>query len=186
MEVSCLLWCDFSLRAKVNAACRAGDNPPMAPTFLGKLCPRGDLRARVAALPRPVVFTNGVFDILHRGHVSYLAQARALGASLVIGLNSDASARGLGKGPDRPLNAELDRACVLAALESVSLVTLFDDNTPVELLKLVRPDLYVKGGDYDIETLEETKWVRSWGGQAQALPFVEGYSTTALVGRIRA
>lgn len=158
----------------------------MASTFLDKLCPRSDLHARVAALARPVVFTNGVFDILHRGHVSYLAQARALGASLVIGLNSDASARLLGKGPDRPLNAEIDRACVLAALESVSLVTLFDEPTPVELLKLVRPDLYVKGGDYDIETLEETKWVRSWGGQARALSFVEGYSTTALVGRIRA
>ena len=158
----------------------------MAPTFFDKLCPRSDLHARIAALARPVVFTNGVFDILHRGHVSYLAQARALGASLVIGLNSDASARGLGKGPDRPLNAELDRACVLAALESVSLVTLFDENTPVELLRQVRPDLYVKGGDYDIETLEETKWVRSWGGRAQALSFVEGYSTTALLGRIRA
>ncbi len=158
----------------------------MASTFFDKLCPRSELHARVAALARPVVFTNGVFDILHRGHVSYLAQARALGASLVIGLNSDASARRLGKGPGRPLNAELDRACVLAALESVSLVTLFDEATPVELLKLVRPDLYVKGGDYDIETLEETNWVRSWGGQAQALAFVEGYSTTALVGRIRA
>lgn len=158
----------------------------MAPIFFDKLCPRNELHARVAALARPVVFTNGVFDILHRGHVSYLAQARALGASLVIGLNSDASARGLGKGPDRPLNTELDRACVLAALESVSLVTLFDENTPVELLRQVRPDLYVKGGDYDIETLEETKWVRSWGGQAQALSFVEGYSTSALVRRIRA
>jgi rfaE bifunctional protein nucleotidyltransferase chain/domain len=132
--------------------------------FLDKLCPRAQLAARVAALPRPIVFTNGVFDILHRGHVSYLAQARALGASLVIGLNSDASARGLGKGPDRPLNAEADRACVLAALESVSLVTLFDEPTPVELLKLVRPQLYVKGGDYDIETLEETKWVIPGGG----------------------
>ena len=153
--------------------------------FLDKLCPREQLAARVAALPRPIVFTNGVFDILHRGHVSYLAQARALGASLVIGLNSDASARGLGKGPDRPLNAEADRACVLAALESVSLVTLFDEPTPVELLKLVRPQLYVKGGDYDIETLEETKWVRSWGGEARALPFVDGYSTTSLVKRIR-
>ena len=158
----------------------------MASTFLDKLCTRAELHARVAALPRPVVFTNGVFDILHRGHVSYLAQARALGASLVLGLNSDASARGLGKGPDRPLNAELDRACVLAALESVSLVTLFDEPKPVELLKLVRPDLYVKGGDYDIDTLEETMCVRSWGGRAQALSFVEGYSTTALVGRIRA
>jgi len=153
--------------------------------FLDKLCSRADLAARIAALPRPVVFTNGVFDILHRGHVSYLAQARALGASLVIGLNSDISARQLGKGPDRPLNAELDRACVLAALESVDLVTLFDEPTPVELLKLVRPQVYVKGGDYDIDTLEETRWVRSWGGDARALPFVDGYSTTALVQRIR-
>ena len=160
--------------------------PPLAlPTFLDKLCTRADLAGRVAALAQPVVFTNGVFDILHRGHVSYLAQARALGASLVIGLNSDASARGLGKGPDRPLNAELDRACVLAALESVSLVLLFDEPTPVELLKRVRPQLYVKGGDYDIEALEETRWVRSWGGDARALSFVDGYSTTALVKRIR-
>ena len=158
---------------------------PAAPRFLDKLCARAELAARIAALPSPVVFTNGVFDILHRGHVSYLAQARALGASLVIGLNSDASARLLGKGPDRPRNAELDRACVLAALESVELVTLFDESTPVELLKLVRPQLYVKGGDYDIETLEETRWVRSWGGDARALPFVDGYSTTALVQRIR-
>jgi rfaE bifunctional protein nucleotidyltransferase chain/domain len=154
-------------------------------TFLDKLCPRDELAGRVAALPRQVVFTNGVFDILHRGHVTYLAQARALGASLVIGLNSDASARGLGKGPERPLNTEADRACVLAALESVSLVTLFDEPTPVELMKLVRPQVYVKGGDYDIEALEETRWVRTWGGQALALPFVDGYSTTALVARIR-
>ena len=130
------------------------------PHFLAKLCPRDELAARIAALPRPVVFTNGVFDILHRGHVSYLAQARELGASLVIGLNSDASARTLGKGPDRPLNNEADRACVLAALESVSLVTLFDESTPVALLELVRPDIYVKGGDYDIETLPETACVR--------------------------
>jgi rfaE bifunctional protein nucleotidyltransferase chain/domain len=155
-------------------------------SFLDKLCPREQLAQRIASLPQPVVFTNGVFDILHRGHVSYLEQARALGASLVIGLNSDTSARGLGKGPDRPLNAETDRACVLAALESVSLVTLFDENTPVELLKLVRPQLYVKGGDYDIESLEETRWVRSWGGDARALAFVDGYSTTSLVKRIRA
>ena len=153
--------------------------------FTDKLCPRAELPARLKALPQPVVFSNGVFDILHCGHVSYLAQARALGASLVIGLNSDASARGLGKGPDRPLNAELDRACVLAALESVSLVTLFDEATPVELLKLVRPQLYVKGGDYDIESLAETALVRTWGGDARALGFVDGYSTTALVRRIR-
>ena len=155
------------------------------PTFLDKLCPRAELATRIAALPRPIVFTNGVFDILHRGHVSYLAEARALGGSLVLGLNSDASARGLGKGPDRPLNNETDRACVLAALESVSLVTLFDETTPVELLKRVKADVYVKGGDYDIESLEETRWVRSWGGDARALPFVDGYSTTSLVRRIR-
>ena len=153
--------------------------------FLDKLCPRCDLAERVAALPCPRVFTNGVFDILHRGHVSYLAEARALGASLVLGLNSDASARRLGKGPDRPLNAEADRACVLAALASVDLVTLFDESTPVELLKLVRADVYVKGGDYDIEALDETRWVRSWGGEARALGFVDGYSTSTLVRRIR-
>ena len=155
-------------------------------SFLDKLCPRGQLAERLAVLPRPLVFTNGVFDILHRGHVSYLEKARALGGSLIIGLNSDASARMLGKGPDRPLNAELDRACVLAALQSVSLVTLFDEKTPVALLGEVRADLYVKGGDYDMETLEETRLVRSWGGQALAIPFVDGYSTTSLVKRIRA
>lgn len=153
--------------------------------FLDKLCPPEGLAQALARLPRPLVFTNGVFDILHRGHVSYLAQARALGGSLVLGLNSDASARGLGKGPDRPLNSEADRACVLAALESVSLVTLFDEPTPLELLRRVRPDLYVKGGDYDIESLAETALVRSWGGNAHAIPFVDGYSTTALVRRIR-
>ena len=157
----------------------------MLPDFVAKLCARADLLARLAALPRPVVFTNGVFDILHRGHVTYLAQARALGASLVIGLNSDISSRALGKAPDRPLNNEGDRACVLAALESVSLVTLFDETTPLALLRLVRPELYVKGGDYDIETLAETELVRSWGGNATALAFVDGYSTTSLVERIR-
>jgi len=157
----------------------------MRPAFLDKLCPRADLPVRIAALARPLVFTNGVFDILHRGHVSYLAEARALGGSLVLGLNSDRSARSLGKAPDRPLNGEVDRAVVLAALESVSLVTLFDETTPLALLTLVRPDLYVKGGDYDIETLAETALVRGWGGDARALPFVSGYSTTALVDRIR-
>src|SRR4051794_9879804 len=147
----------------------------MSPGFLAKLCLRSDAHSRAGALAAPVVFTNGVFDVLHRGHVSYLAAARDLGGSLVVGLNSDASARALGKGPGRPLNAEADRACVLAALESVSLVVLFDEPTPVELLKEVRPALYVKGGDYDIEALEETRWVRSWGGEARALSFIEGY-----------
>jgi len=153
--------------------------------FLDKLCSCADLPSRLRTLARPLVFTNGVFDILHRGHVSYLAQARALGASLVVGLNSDASARGLGKGPGRPLNTEADRAFVLAALESVSLVTLFDEPTPLRLLETVRPDCYVKGGDYDIESLAETRLVRSWGGRALAIAFVDGYSTSDLVLRMR-
>ena len=153
--------------------------------FLDKIVPPGRLAARIADLPRPLVFTNGVFDILHRGHVSYLAAARALGASLVIGLNSDASVRLLGKGPERPLNSQDDRAAVLAALESVSLVTLFDDRMPLALIERVRPDVYVKGGDYDMATLAETALVQSWGGRSVAIPFVEGRSTTGLVQRIR-
>lgn len=155
------------------------------PEFLAKIVVRADAPARMATLPGPVVFTNGVFDVLHRGHVTYLAQARALGASLVVGLNSDASARRLGKGPDRPLNAEADRAILLAALESVSLVILFDEDTPVQLLSELRPQWYVKGGDYDMRTLAETALVESWGGRSLAIPFVNGYSTTALVSRIR-
>ena len=151
--------------------------------LLRKLIARDDAAA-LARLPRPMVFTNGVFDILHRGHVSYLAAARALGACLVVGLNSDASARGLGKGDDRPLNRELDRACVLGALQAVDAVLLFDEPTPLALLRHCRPDLYVKGGDYEIEKLAETELVRSWGGRALALPFVPGYSTTRLVQRI--
>jgi rfaE bifunctional protein nucleotidyltransferase chain/domain len=134
---------------------------------------------------RPLVFTNGVFDVLHRGHVSYLAQARGLGASLLVGVNSDASARGLGKGSDRPLNSELDRACVLAALQAVDYVMVFDEPTPCALIERVRPDVYVKGGDYDIDSLRETALVRSWGGRAVAIPFIDGYSTTRLVERIR-
>ena len=145
----------------------------------------GESLANFEHLTRPLVFTNGVFDILHRGHVSYLARARALGATLVVGLNSDASARRLGKGADRPLNAAADRAVVLAGLRSVDAVALFDEDTPLELLRRVRPDIYVKGGDYDIETLAETALVRSWGGQAHAIGFVDGYSTTNLVKRIR-
>lgn len=135
--------------------------------------------------PRPLVFTNGVFDVLHRGHVSYLAAARELGAALLVAVNSDSSARQLGKGPDRPLHGEIDRLLVVAALESVSFVTLFEETTPCELLKVCRPDVYVKGGDYDMETLEETRLVRSWGGRSVAIPFVDGYSTSALVRRIR-
>ena len=153
--------------------------------FLDKIVRADQLDARLDALARPLVFTNGVFDILHRGHVVYLAAARALGASLVLGLNSDASVRMLGKGPERPLNPQDDRAAVLAALESVSLVTLFEDRMPLALIERVRPDIYVKGGDYDMATLAETALVQSWGGRSVAIPFVEGRSTTALVQRIR-
>jgi rfaE bifunctional protein nucleotidyltransferase chain/domain len=156
-----------------------------AAPFLAKIVPRGEAAARAAALPQPVVFTNGVFDVLHRGHVTYLARARELGASLVVALNTDASARRLGKGPERPLNNEQDRAVMLAALEAVSLVTWFDEDTPVELLRELQPQVYVKGGDYDMATLPETAAVQAWGGKALALPFVSGYSTTALVGKIR-
>jgi D-glycero-beta-D-manno-heptose 1-phosphate adenylyltransferase len=155
------------------------------PAFFAKIAARPDAAARVAALPRPVVFTNGVFDVLHCGHATYLARARALGGSLVVALNTDASARRLGKGPDRPLNNQQDRAVLMAALESVSLVTWFDEDTPLELIRALRPDLLVKGGDYNMDTLAETAVVKAYGGQAQAIAFVDGYSTTALVQKIR-
>jgi len=161
----------------------ATDLPPLLLT--SKLCTPDQLRPRLATLPRPLVFTNGVFDVLHRGHVMYLEQARALGGSLLVALNTDASAKRLGKGPDRPLNNEVDRACVLAALASSSLVTWFDEDTPLELIRLVQPDILVKGGDYDMRKLTETAVVEAYGGRALALPFVHGYSTTALVNKIR-
>ena len=161
----------------------ASSLPP--PAFLARIVPRAQAPAAIRRLAGPVVFTNGVFDVLHRGHVTYLAQARALGGSLVVAINTDASARRLGKGPERPLNGEQDRAAMLAALASVDLVTWFDEDTPVALLEELRPDVYVKGGDYDMATLEETRRIQSWGGRALAIPFVDGYSTTALVKRIR-
>lgn len=158
-----------------------------SPAFLGKILSRAQTQALMVGLRQrgPVVFTNGVFDVLHRGHVTYLAQARALGGALVLGLNSDASARRLGKGPDRPLNNELDRAILLAALDSVDCVTWFDEDTPEALIAALQPDILVKGGDYDMRQLPETALVESWGGRALALPFVAGYSTTALVQKIR-
>ena len=157
--------------------------PP--PSFEAKVCPPEQLADRLAKLPRPLVFTNGVFDILHRGHASYLAQARALGASLVVGVNSDASVRMLGKGDDRPINTEADRQALLAALESVDMAVLFTEQTPVNLIAKIRPDIYVKGGDYEIDTLAETHLVKSWGGKAVAIPFIYERSTTSLLGKIR-
>ena len=158
-----------------------------SPAFESKVCSMNssNLNQTLSALPRPMVFTNGVFDILHRGHASYLAQARDFGASLVVGVNSDASVKLLGKGDDRPINSQEDRMALLAALESVDLVVLFSEKTPVELMKQVHPDVYVKGGDYAIETLEETAVIKTWGGQAYAIPFIYDRSTTSLLGKIR-
>ncbi|MEO8331802.1 MAG: D-glycero-beta-D-manno-heptose 1-phosphate adenylyltransferase [Gallionella sp.] len=156
-----------------------------APAFERKLCTAAELSARIAALPRPLVFTNGCFDVLHRGHVTYLAQARALGASLVIGVNSDASVKRQGKGDDRPINSEQDRKAVLAALESVSLVVLFDEDTPLNLILACRPDVLVKGGDWKPENIVGSKEVQGWGGSVHSIPFLHERSTTALLKKIR-
>jgi len=157
-----------------------------APGFEKKVCDPRDLATRADRLPRPLVFTNGVFDILHRGHVTYLAQARALGASLVLGVNSDASVKRLGKGDDRPVNALADRMAVLAALASVDTVTWFDEDTPLALILAARPDILVKGGDWPVEKIVGAKEVLSWGGVVHSIPFDHMRSTTTLLERIRA
>ncbi len=141
--------------------------------------------ARFASQPG-TVFTNGVFDLLHRGHIAYLAEARQLGDRLIVAINSDASARILDKGPDRPMNREGDRAFQVAALESVDAVVIFNEPTPIALLSRLRPAVYVKGGDHDMSRLAESALVHGWGGHAMALPFVDGFSTTSLMDRIRA
>ena len=158
---------------------------PEPPLFERKVVARDELAGAVARLARPLVLTNGVFDLLHRGHVTYLARARALGASLVVAVNSDASVRRLGKGDDRPVNSEADRAAVLAALESVSLVTVFDETVPLPVVEIVRPDVYVKGGDYDMTTVPEAQLARSWGAQTVAIPFEFERSTTTLLAKVR-
>lgn len=155
------------------------------PDFEKKCCAYQQLAARVAKLPRPLVFTNGCFDVLHRGHVTYLAQARALGASLVVGVNSDASVKRLGKGGDRPINAEEDRMNVLAALESVSLVVCFDEDTPLNLILACRPDVLVKGGDWKPDAIVGNEEVKAYGGQIHSIPFRFERSTTALLKKIR-
>ncbi|OHC63504.1 MAG: ADP-heptose synthase [Rhodocyclales bacterium GWA2_65_20] len=155
------------------------------PAFEAKLCEPGDLAARIAQLPRPLVFTNGCFDILHRGHAAYLAQARALGSSLVVAANSDASVKRLGKGDDRPLNRLEDRMALLAALECVSLVTWFDEDTPLQRILDIRPDVLVKGGDWAVANIVGYREVAGWGGQVHSIPFIHQRSTTALVEKIR-
>jgi rfaE bifunctional protein nucleotidyltransferase chain/domain len=159
--------------------------PPAVPAFERKLCSRADLAARVAALPQPVVLTNGVFDILHRGHVTYLAQARALGASLVVAVNTDASVKRLGKGDDRPMNPCADRMAVLAALEAVSLVVEFDEDTALEVVRQARPRIYVKGGDYEMQAIPEGQAVIAYGGTAVAIPFEHDRSTSKLLAKVR-
>ena len=155
------------------------------PGFAAKIATPGTLAGRIAALSRPLVFTNGVFDILHRGHVTYLDHARSLGAALVVGINTDASARRLDKGAGRPLNSLEDRLAVVAALESVSLAIAFDEDTPLVLVLACRPDIIVKGGDYTAETTVGAAEVIGWGGRFEAIPLLPGRSTTHLVARIR-
>ncbi len=153
--------------------------------FEQKICTRADFAARAAKLPHPVVFTNGCFDVLHRGHVTYLAQARALGASLIVGVNSDASVKRQGKGDDRPVNVEADRMAILAALEAVSLVVPFDEDTPLNLILACKPDVLVKGGDWTPDKIVGAKEVQGWGGTVHSIPFIHQRSTTALLKKIR-
>ena len=156
-----------------------------APAFAAKIAPAPIRPQRLAGLPRPLVFTNGVFDILHRGHVTYLDRARRMGASLVVGVNTDASVRRLGKGGDRPVNPLEDRIAVLAALESVTLAVPFDEDTPLALVLACHPDIIVKGGDYDAATTVGAAEVIGWGGRFEAIPLLPGRSTSALVERIK-
>ncbi|HZP86929.1 MAG TPA: adenylyltransferase/cytidyltransferase family protein [Burkholderiales bacterium] len=155
------------------------------PDFESKLCPPEQLPAALATLRRPLVFTNGVFDILHRGHVTYLARARSLGASVLVALNTDDSVRRLGKGTDRPINPLPDRAAVVAALASVDLVTWFDTDTPLPLILVVRPEILVKGGDWRVHDIVGASEVRGWGGQVRSIAFEHVRSTSATLARIR-
>ena len=155
------------------------------PSFENKICAPHLLPSRIGSIARPLVFTNGVFDILHRGHASYLAQARALGASLIVAVNSDASVRRLGKGQERPINPLEDRIALVAALEPVSLVTWFEDDTPLALIRLVLPDVLVKGGDWSTENIIGAADVKARGGSVHSIPFIHDRSTTATLRRIR-
>lgn len=151
-------------------------NQEEAPTF----------QQQLANLPRPIVMTNGVFDILHRGHVTYLAAAKKLGASLVVAVNTDASVKRLGKGDDRPVNTCADRMAVLEALRAVDLVFSFEEDTAVAAVNAVRPDIYVKGGDYQMDAIPEGKAVLAYGGQVAAIAFEFDRSTSQLLNKVRA
>ena len=155
------------------------------PTFEGKICPPEALTVKAQSLAHPLVFTNGCFDILHRGHVTYLAQAAALGKSLIVALNTDASVKRLGKGDDRPVNPLEHRLAVMAALECVSLVTWFDQDTPLEAILACRPNVLVKGGDWAVDKIVGAQQVKAWGGTVHSIPFLHETSTTALLEKIR-
>jgi rfaE bifunctional protein nucleotidyltransferase chain/domain len=157
----------------------------MRPAFESKICKPEQLRERVESLPKPRVFTNGVFDILHRGHVTYLSEARAKGKSLIVALNSDASAKRLGKGDDRPINKLEDRVAVVAALQSVDLVTWFEEDTPLALILACRPEVLVKGGDWKPEAMVGAREVSGWGGSVHSIPFRHATSTSSLLERVR-
>jgi len=163
----------------------SSDRLAAAPGFAAKIATAETRARQIAALRRPMVFTNGVFDILHRGHVTYLDHARRLGASLVVGVNSDASARRLGKGGDRPIYSLDDRIAVLAALESVSLAIAFDEDTPLALVLECHPDVIAKGADYTAATTVGAAEVIAWGGRFEAIPLLPGRSTSALLNRLR-
>ena len=155
------------------------------PPFAAKVRAPSELDRWVSGLPRPLVFTNGVFDILHRGHVTYLARARGLGAALLVALNGDASARRLGKGEDRPINTLEDRMAIIAALSMVDAVTWFDEDTPEALIGTARPEVLVKGGDWPVERIAGASGVLARGGRVVSIPFEHERSTTSLVSRIR-
>ena len=155
------------------------------PDFENKIVPPAELSARLRTQPRPLVLTNGVFDVLHRGHTTYLAESRAFGASLIVALNSDSSVKRLGKGADRPVNPLEDRLAVVAALESVSLVTWFEEDTPLSLILICRPDVLVKGGDWPVDQIVGAREVMDWGGSVKSIAFQFERSTTALLSRIR-
>ena len=156
-----------------------------APPFEAKIHRPQDLARWLPKLPRPLVFTNGVFDLLHRGHVTYLARARALGAALLVALNDDASVRRLGKGAERPLNRLDDRLAVLAALEAVDAVTSFAEDTPLALIEACAPEVLVKGGDWPVERIVGAPGVLARGGRVQSIAFEHERSTTALLEKIR-
>lgn len=155
------------------------------PHFEEKIVAPSEIIEKIKQLPKPIVFTNGCFDIIHRGHVSYLAQARALGGSLILALNTDASVKRQGKGDDRPINSLENRAAVCAALQSVDWVTWFDEDTPLNLIEQIQPDILVKGGDWQPEKIVGAKETLARGGQVHSIPFLHQTSTTKTLEKIR-